>query len=568
MKFCCFTAGSGVAPVADQAEFAFFLHATSELRDPEKRFKLSPEDIALLNPNTRTCPIFRFKKDAELTKIIYRRVPVLVNERTERESQKIRLKRLFDMGQTNVASKAKIITDLSEAERESFVKMYEGKMFKMFNHRGSNVKFNPENTTRQAQSEDVTPQQLADPMFSPNPLFWYPDVELNKALEDNSESKWFLVYKNVCSPTNERSMISAIIPRCAANFSVRFAMFSHPERRTAIPLLATVSSFCFDYLLRQSLGGINLADFILKQSPIVAIPEKYEGFNKSRILELSYTSWDLESLAEDFNYLGPPFRWDEDRRFLLRCELDAAFFHFYLGKNEEWHEQGTAELLEAFPNPRDALAYIMETFPIVKRKDEEKYGSYRTKETILEIYDEMAEAMQSGEAYQTPLDPPPGPPTGADGEFLPYESYAENPPPHLHPPKVGAADLSEYQLSDLKQDFPRSPFMLRIGVSADAPTHQIIPCLGRDLQTSDRVLIVHPDLQLSDSKIGAAFGKITINHFRDASTQKPLVVVRVKTTDGRASLRIFPDQWDSLNTVGKIHNEENHHGQTHPQNSS
>ena len=72
-KFCCFTAGSGVAPVADQAEFAFFLHATSELRDPKKRFKLSPEDIALINPNTRTCPIFRSRQDAELTRYVYRR---------------------------------------------------------------------------------------------------------------------------------------------------------------------------------------------------------------------------------------------------------------------------------------------------------------------------------------------------------------------------------------------------------------------------------------------------------------------------------------------------------------
>ena len=104
-------------------------------------------------------------------------------------------------------------------------------------------------------------------------------------------------------------------------------------------------------------------------------------------------------------------------------------------------------------------------------------------------------------------------------------------------------------------------------MSADAPIHQIMPCLGKDLQDSNRALIVHPDLQLSDSKIGAAFGELSIKHFRDASTQEPLVVVRVKTTEGRASLRIFPDQWDSLNTVGKIHNEENHHGQTHPQDS-
>jgi hypothetical protein len=52
----------------------------------------------------------------------------------------------------------------------------------------------------------------------------------------------------------------------------------------------------------------------------------------------------------------------------------------------------------------------MDTFPIVKRKDEEKHGEYRTKRIILEIYDEMAEAMRTGIPYKTRLDPPPADP--------------------------------------------------------------------------------------------------------------------------------------------------------------
>jgi hypothetical protein len=50
----------------------------------------------------------------------------------------------------------------------------------------------------------------------------------------------------------------------------------------------------------------------------------------------------------------------------------------------------------------------METFPIVKRKDEQRFGTYRTKELILEIYDAMTEAARTGKPYQTILDPPPG----------------------------------------------------------------------------------------------------------------------------------------------------------------
>jgi hypothetical protein len=83
----------------------------------------------------------------------------------------------------------------------------------------------------------------------------------------------------------------------------------------------------------------------------------------------------------------------------------------------------------------------METLPIVKRKDEAAYGTYRTKDTILSIYDEMAEAIRTGKPYQTRLDPPPGPPADEHGNFLPLPEWKPgqpkppNWPPHIHPPK-------------------------------------------------------------------------------------------------------------------------------------
>ena len=76
---------------------------------------------------------------------------------------------------------------------------------------------------------------------------------------------------------------------------------------------------------------------------------------------------------------------------MLRCEWDAAYFHLY-------------EIA------RDDVDYIMETFPIVKRRDEAAHGEYRTKRVILEIYDEMQQAKETGRPYQTRLDPPPADP--------------------------------------------------------------------------------------------------------------------------------------------------------------
>jgi len=136
---------------------------------------------------------------------------------------------------------------------------------------------------------------------------------------------------------------------------------------------------------------MHLSYFILYQLPIL-FPDKDLSiplqFFTTHVLELTFTAWDLEPFARDCGFYGPPFRWDEARRFQLRCELDAAFFHLY----------GIS---------RDDMAYIMDTFPIVKRKDEAKYGTYRTKDTILAIYDALLEAQRTGQPFISPLAPPP-----------------------------------------------------------------------------------------------------------------------------------------------------------------
>jgi hypothetical protein len=164
-------------------------------------------------------------------------------------------------------------------------------------------------------------------------------------------------------------------------------------------LLAQFNSFSFDYVTRQKVGGTTISYFITHQLPVLPATTYEQSCTWSggaqtlknwllpRVLELTYTAWDLEAFAQDCGWSGPPFRWDDERRFQLRCELDAAFFHLY-GLN------------------RDDTAYILDTFPIVKRKDEEKFGTYRTKERILELYDALAESQRTGTPYQTRLDPP------------------------------------------------------------------------------------------------------------------------------------------------------------------
>ncbi len=157
----------------------------------------------------------------------------------------------------------------------------------------------------------------------------------------------------------------------------------------------------FDYVARQKVGGTTSHVLHrraaagtrrrLRTSGLAHGSQRHPstGWITARVLELTYTAWDMQPFARDLGDDGPPFRWDPERRSLLRAELDAAYFHLY----------GIT---------RDDTDYILDTFPIVKRKDEAAYGEYRTKRLILEFYDRMADAIRTGVPYRTAIDPPPG----------------------------------------------------------------------------------------------------------------------------------------------------------------
>lgn len=175
--------------------------------------------------------------------------------------------------------------------------------------------------------------------------------------------------------------------------SDRAPMITVSDAETAALLLSALNSFAVDFAARTSVGGTDLSFFLIRQLPIVAPSDfldelthgtTYADFAIPRVLELTYTSWEVRSFAEGLGYCGPPFQWDEERRFIIKCELDAALFHLY-GLD------------------MDDVDYIMDTFPIVKRNDERAHGEYRTKRAILEIYDDMRRARQNGTPFASRL---------------------------------------------------------------------------------------------------------------------------------------------------------------------
>ncbi len=442
-KFCLFTTGSGRRPLTDATEFVFFAHDVEELRDPERRFTLSPEDIALLNPNTRTCPIFRSRKDAELTKAVYRRAPVLIREprdgRPAENPWDIQFNRMFDMSNDShlfhtreqlEAEGWKLTGNVFRKDGAEYLPLYEGRLGHQFNHRFASQ---PNGQLRKILMH-------GDPTMVVEPQYWADRNTTSAKLlsqtpgEQSCRNTGLLGFRRVSRNTDERTCIATIMPWGAVSNSWILTFGSNSENLSL--LCGIYNSFVFDYLLRGSLSQPSVPQSTFAQTPVpsfgiinyfatLGLPQQVSDWIFLRVLELTYTAWDLEPFANDCGYHGSPFRWDEERRFLLRCELDAAFFHLYLPADEQggWRPARRsdgcpcdetapelAELERHFPNPRDAVAYVLDTFPIVRRKDEQRFDEYRTKRVVLEIYDAMQEATAAGTSYRTPLNPAPADP--------------------------------------------------------------------------------------------------------------------------------------------------------------
>jgi hypothetical protein len=152
-------------------------------------------------------------------------------------------------------------------------------------------------------------------------------------------------------------------------------------------LYANLNSIAADYVARSSVAGLHLTYGYLKQFPILS-PTFYAtprlDFVVPRVLELTYTSHSLAPFARDLGYDGPPFAWDEDRRGLLRAELDAFYARAYGLDRDE---------LRYILDPAEAKGpdYPSETFRVLKEKEIRNHGEYRTRRLILEAWDRMME---------------------------------------------------------------------------------------------------------------------------------------------------------------------------------
>ena len=186
-------------------------------------FQLSPQDIALINPNTLTCPVFRSRTDAELTKKIYQRVPVLENEKADSNPWGISFMRMFDMSNDSGLFK--------DEAGDGLVPLYEGKMVQAFDHRAADIIVNPNNKQRSAQPKETELLQYIDPKYLVNPQFWVSKSEVENRLSDTNQ-KYFIGFKSVTSPTNSRTFIATFLPFCGVGNSMPLMLSNKKKSKT------------------------------------------------------------------------------------------------------------------------------------------------------------------------------------------------------------------------------------------------------------------------------------------------------------------------------------------------
>ncbi len=197
IKFCLLTLTGAECPVSP-AEFAFFLYQAEQLRDSARRFTLSAEDFALFNPNTRTCPIFRTRRDMEIARKMYGRAGVLWKEAKGAEPEVnpwgVKFSSMFHMSNDSGLFRTReqleeagwqLVGNVfvrGDAEPECFLPLYEAKLFHQYDHRFATFEGVAAKDLKGGNARPMTAAEKADAQAVPLPRYWVPAEEVEKRL--------------------------------------------------------------------------------------------------------------------------------------------------------------------------------------------------------------------------------------------------------------------------------------------------------------------------------------------------------------------------------------------------
>ena len=277
MKFALLTLGRD----EPAAHFAFFLTEPGQLAEPARNFTLSPDQIAAINPNTKTAPVFRSRADQELSAKIYTNASVLIDESkgSQGNSWAVSFLRHFDLSNDSglfrtaeeLAAEG-FARDGAEWVRGSirFLPLYEAKMIHHFDHRWAGYSDDGES------SADLTLAEKQSPDREPLPRYWVPENEVRIRLAQKGWSRdWLMGWRDITNATNERTVIAAPFPLTGVGNSAPLMLFPMTlDPRLLASLTANLSAIALDFPARHKVGGTHLNYFVYQQLPVLP-PEFY-----------------------------------------------------------------------------------------------------------------------------------------------------------------------------------------------------------------------------------------------------------------------------------------------------
>lgn len=393
----------------------FFLTRLDHLLDSRRIYTLQTSDFARLNPNTKTCPVFRTSRDAKLTAKIYRNSTILYNEITGENPWNVKFSRMLDMSNDSYLFRtyAQLTAQgatlngntFTTVDGETYVPLYEGKMIWHYNHHfGSWPTEGERPNSINMPSED----ELANPDSCIMPWYWVPLAAVKERFVKHDkdgnvvwewQKKWSLCFRAISKPTNERTFVCSPIPNATGVGNSATLLYAERGTMPVASLCAMLSSIVFDYTIRQKVGGKNISTFFVKQFPVLTpdqIPSAMQWQIVKRVAELCYFNHDMDGWASELweemseeqraelPQLGAqqPWVYNPERRAILQAELDAIFAHLY-GLN--------TEDLVYILDPEDICGKgcINETFRVLKDNEIRQYGEYRTKRLVLEAWNKI-----------------------------------------------------------------------------------------------------------------------------------------------------------------------------------
>ena len=225
-KFCLLTAGTA-RQESRTVHGGFYLMRLDHLLDPNRIYTLQTSDFALLNPNTKTCPVFRTAKDAQLTAKIYHNSTILQNEKTGENPWNVSFSRMLDMSNDSQyfythaqmeEKGAKMQGNCFVLDDEIFVPLYEGKMIWHYNHHYGNW---PTIGERPNTISSPSIEEYANPNSIIMPWYWVSLNEVkNRLIKTNHDNEiiwewkhnWLLGYRCIARSVDERTFVVSLLP--------------------------------------------------------------------------------------------------------------------------------------------------------------------------------------------------------------------------------------------------------------------------------------------------------------------------------------------------------------------